>query len=107
MSEINIEELTIKQAREISAMLPTTKQRSDFRSLIGEYVMIMCLNYNYYGKIDGTNDGFVYLSNAHIVYETGSWSNAAWEDAQRLPNGKANIAIGMIESWFVSQAGMS
>lgn len=54
--------------------------------LMGENVTLFCLNYIYAGKLVGVNTTFVKLENAKVVYETGSFSDANFKDAQNLPN---------------------
>ncbi len=53
--------------------------------LMGEQVMLFCLNYIYTGKLVGVNDKFVLLENPAIVYETGSFKDKKFKDAQELP----------------------
>lgn len=53
-------------------------------ALMGETVMLMCLNYIYAGKLVGVNDSFVQLENAHIVYETGAFTDKYYKDVQKL-----------------------
>ena len=55
-------------------------------SLMGEVVTIFSLNYIYTGKLTGVNDTCCMLSDPSIVYETGSFDNKDWNDAQKLPN---------------------
>lgn len=59
--------------------------------LIGERVTLFCLNYIYTGKLVGVNETCVLLTDAAIVYETGSLTDNKWVDAQELPN-----------DWYVS-----
>lgn len=54
--------------------------------LMGENVTLFCLNYIYAGKLVGVNDTFVMLENAKVVYETGSFSDPNFKDAQNLPH---------------------
>ena len=54
--------------------------------LLGERVTLFCLNYIYTGKLSGVNDTCVLLTDAAIVYETGSFSEDGWKDAQELPH---------------------
>lgn len=69
-------------------------------SLMGESVILMCGNYFYAGKLTGVNKTFVELSDASIVYETGSWSDVNWKDAQKLsPPGPTFVRISWIESF--------
>ena len=53
-------------------------------SLLGETVILFCMNYFYTGKLTGVNTDDVILTNPEIVYETGSFSESGWSDAQRL-----------------------
>lgn len=59
--------------------------------LMGERVTLFCLKYIYTGKLIGVNDKCVLLTEAAIVYETGSFSENNWKDAQKLP-----------KDWYVS-----
>jgi len=67
--------------------------------LIGECVTLFCLNYIYAGELVGVNDTFVKLNNAHIVYETGSFSDKRFKDAQKLNEGIFYIQTSSIESF--------
>jgi hypothetical protein len=53
-------------------------------SLMGELVLLMCMNYNYAGKLVGVNSTCVLLEDASVVYETGPWSDKKWKDAQAI-----------------------
>ena len=52
--------------------------------LLGENVILFCMNYIYAGKLIGVNDTFVKLENAHIVYATGSFTDKKFSDAQKV-----------------------
>lgn len=54
-------------------------------SLLGEVVVLFCLNYIYTGKLIGVNTTCVLLTGASIVYETGPLNQTGWKDAQALP----------------------
>ncbi len=54
--------------------------------LLGQRVTLFCANYIYTGKLVGVNDTCVLLSDAAIVYETGSFADKQWKDAQVLPH---------------------
>jgi len=54
------------------------------QSLLGETVVLFCMNYFYTGKLTGVNDDDVILTDPEIIYETGSFSDSGWKDAQRL-----------------------
>ncbi len=51
-------------------------------SLLGEQVTFFCMNYIYTGKLIGVNDTCVLLQDPKIVYETGSFQEKQWKDAQ-------------------------
>ena len=72
-----------------------------FEALLGERVTLLCVNYFYTGKLLGVNDDCVLLGEPSIVYETGSWSEKAWKDVQRLPAEKIYIRRAMVEAYGV------
>lgn len=63
-------------------------------------VTLFCLNYIYTGKLVGVNTTCVLLENPKIVYETGSFSDKSWKDAQALPN-QLYVQISAIESFGI------
>jgi len=67
-------------------------------SLLGEKVTIFCLNYIYSGTLEGVNDKVIKLNNASIVYETGSFTDDTFKDAQKLPNA-LYLSVATIESF--------
>lgn len=69
-------------------------------ALMGQRVTLFCLNYIYTGKLVGVNTTCVLLSDAHIVYETGPFTDRAWQDAQKLPN-DLYVMASAIESFGV------
>ena len=66
-------------------------------SLLGEKVILFCLNYFYAGTLAGVNDDCVLLEDGGIVYETGAFSDKSWKDFQRI--GSVYVRIGMIEAY--------
>jgi len=68
--------------------------------LMGETITVFCLNYIYTGKLTGVNETCILLENASIVYETGSFSEKAWKDAQSLPK-PVYIMQRCIESFMI------
>lgn len=68
-------------------------------ALIGEDVMIFCMSYIYAGKLTGVNEECILLEEAKIVYETGSFTDKGYSDAQPLPNKKIYIMKKNIESF--------
>jgi len=68
-------------------------------SLLGETVLLMCMNYFYTGKLSGVNDNCVLLDNCSIVYETGAWnSTTGFKNAQLIGDGHY-VMISSIESF--------
>lgn len=66
--------------------------------LMGERVTLFCAVYIYTGVLTGVNADCVLLEEASIVYETGSFNEKAWKDAQKLPN-QWYVQRSMIESF--------
>jgi hypothetical protein len=67
-------------------------------SLIGEKVILLCLNYFYAGKLVGVNKDDVLLEDASIVYETGPWSDKTWKDAQKIGS-PVYVRVDKIEAY--------
>ena len=78
----------------------TEVQEEGFEALLGERVTLFCLNYTYTGKLIGVNSSCLLLEEAAVVYETGSFSDKTWKDAQKLPN-NWYVQISAIESYGV------
>ena len=68
-------------------------------ALLGKPVALYCLNYIYSGTLIGVNDTCVKLRDACIVYETGSFSDKGWKNAQKLPGESHYVQISAIESF--------
>ena len=68
--------------------------------LMGERITLFCVNYIYTGKLVGINEQYVKLEDAAIVYETGSYTEKGWKDAQALPNA-VYVMLSGIESFMV------
>lgn len=66
-------------------------------SLLGEKVILFCMNYFYAGVLVGVNDDCVLLEDGGIVYETGSFSDKSWKDFQRI--GNLYVRISSIEAY--------
>ncbi len=72
-------------------------------AFLGQKVMVFCLNYIYAGTLSGINTSCVQLEEAHIVYETGSFHEKGFKDAQRLPGDAWYVQISAIESFGVAK----
>ena len=68
--------------------------------LMGQRVTLFCLNYIYTGDLVGVNESVVMLKNAAIVYETGSFTDSEWKDAQALPR-PVYVMLRCVESYTV------
>ena len=76
------------------------KEGEGLEKLLGECITVFCVNYIYTGKLTGVNETCILLTDPSIVYETGSFSDKHWKDAQVLPN-DWYILINSIESFGV------
>ena len=70
-----------------------------FESLLEENVLVFGLNYIYTGKLVGLNSTFIKIEGARIVYETGTFSDKQYKDAQALPVSEWYIQTSAIESF--------
>lgn len=77
----------------------TVDEREGFESLLGEEVMVFCVNYIYAGVLTGVNETCVLLEKASIVYETGPFTESEYKDAQGLPGEKWYVQKSAIESF--------
>jgi len=78
----------------------TEVENEGLDGLMGQRVTFFCGNYIYTGKLVGVNSEYVKLEDASIVYETGSFSEKDWADAQALPN-PVYIMKLFVESFMV------
>ena len=67
-------------------------------ALLGENVLIFCMNYIYTGVLTGVNTNDILLEKARIVYDTGAFTDKTFQDAQALPN-VLYIRTNSIESY--------
>ena len=67
-------------------------------NLIGESVVIFCMNYIYAGTLISLNDTSLELADACIVYETGKLDDSGFQDSQRLPE-NWHVALHAIEAF--------
>lgn len=66
-------------------------------SLLGEKVILFCMNYFYAGTLTGVNTDVVLLEDAGIVYETGAFTDKNWKDFQKI--GNVYVRIASIEAF--------
>jgi len=77
----------------------TEVEGEGFEALLGEDVLIFALNYIYSGKLVGVNTTCVQIEGAKIVYETGSFTDKGYKDAQKLPGQVWYVQTSAIESF--------
>lgn len=80
-------------------MTVTEVDGEGLEALLGEQVILLCANYFYAGVLEGVNADFVKLKEPRLVYETGSWTNATWKDAQPMGTDSLYVRIPFIESY--------
>lgn len=68
-------------------------------ALLGEQVLLFCMNYFYTGKLVGVNQTCVQLENASIVYETGKLDSKKFQVQEALPCKTWYVATSAIESY--------
>ena len=68
-------------------------------ALLGERVLIFCVNYIYEGLLSGVNETCLLLTDANLIYETGAFNESAYKDAQHLPGSEWYVQISAIESF--------
>jgi len=78
----------------------TEVEGEGLQALLGQRVMIFCLNYIYAGTLEGVNTHDILLSekDAAIVYETGVFTDKSFSDAQKIGH-PLYIRISAIESY--------
>ena len=67
-------------------------------ALMGENIILFCMNYFYAGKLVGVNTDCVLLEDGGIVYETGAFTDKNWKDFQRIP-GPLYVRFASIEAF--------
>lgn len=67
-------------------------------ALLGERVLVMCGTYFYDGELTGVNDTCILLTDASIVFDTGSLTAKAYAAAEKL-TGPWYIQTAAIESF--------
>lgn len=72
-------------------------------ALMGETITLFCLNYIYAGVLVGVNDTFIKLENAHIVYETGAFTDKKFKDAQKISKDVFYVTSSSIESYGITK----
>lgn len=97
---------TVQAALEALKALPeggevVNTEEEGFLALMGKTITVFCASWIYTGKLVGVNSTCIKLEDPSIVYETGSFTEKNWKDAQRLPHKHYYIQMGMIESFGI------
>jgi len=77
----------------------TEVSEEGLEALLGEQVLIFCVNYIYAGLLTGVNSTCIKLDSAKIVYETGPFNSPSYKDAQPLPGKSWYVQRSAIESF--------
>jgi len=70
-------------------------------ALLGEKITLFCTRYIYYGRLIGVNEHFCLLQDPYIVYDTGAFDKAEWQDAQKFPKKEWYIMLHAVESFGI------
>lgn len=81
-------------------VLVTEKEDEGLEAFMGQRITLFCMNYIYTGKLVGVNESCVKLSDAGVVYGTGSLTDKSWKDMQSLPQ-DCYVATSAIESFGI------
>lgn len=80
----------------------TEGENKALEDLVGKNVTFFCANYIYTGKLTEVSDVQAKLENAKIVYETGSFDDPNWSEAQNIPSGGTwYIRLSAVESYGI------
>lgn len=72
-------------------------ENEGYEKLLGEQVLVFCMNYIYTGKLVEVNTDKLVLGNSYIVYDTGAFDSKSFNEAEKLGD-KQFININSIES---------
>ena len=102
---MDIEDLTIKQAKQINELLNLKEEpgifTSDFSDLLDKEIVLFCCRYIYSGKLIKENKDSLVLANASIVFETGDFNETKFKDIQSLNCKKWSVSKQSIESFGI------
>jgi hypothetical protein len=100
--KMSIDDLTIKEARELAALLggATAPQRDDSAWEIGKIYLIRTVTMVDTGKLVGITPQELILEDAAWIADTGRFSDAlesaVFEEVEPFPNGKVILGRGAI-----------
>lgn len=81
----------------------TEVEGEGLEAMLGERVLLLCMNYFYEGVLAGVNTDVVQLDDPHIVYATGDWKDKSYADRQKLHCPKLYVRIQSIEAFGASK----
>lgn len=67
---------------------------------LGKRVLFVCMRYNYIGTLNGVNDDCVELTEALMVFDTGSISDNKISSCAKIPGGSLILMKSSIESFI-------
>jgi len=75
--------------------------KKDFEVLMGKNITVWCGIYIYHGKLVDISDHVIYLEDPAVIYETGSFEEKHWRDAQPLNVKVWSVTFQSIESYGI------
>ncbi len=67
-------------------------------SLLNENILVMCINYFYYGKLVGVNETCIKIEKCHKIFETGAFIDKVFKDKQFIAE-EWYVQLSAIESF--------
>jgi hypothetical protein len=77
-------------------------EKEGLEGLLGGRIAVWCCNYIYSGILSGVSDSEIKLTDASVVYETGSLGEKQFKLSEKLPS-DWYIRTSAIESYGVMQ----
>jgi len=105
---MNIDDMTIKQAREISALFSSTTPATatPFAALVGKAVFVRTVTYHYTGRLVAVESGQLVLEDAAWVGDSGRWHVALRDgtlsEVEPYPAGRVYVnasAVVDVSEW--------
>jgi len=93
---VSMKKVTVAQEIEVS------ENEFGVRTYVGNYVLVFTTTYIYYGFLKACNCDFIQIDNPYIVYETNTFSEINFKDAQKVSSNSLLLNIGHIETIFVT-----
>lgn len=80
-------------------ILVDEKEQEGLEAFLGKTITVFCAVYIYTGRLVGVNTSCIKLEDPSIVYETGSFTDKSWKNAQKLSHKHWYVQTSMIESF--------